>query len=67
MNTKEWIYINNEDNSIRYALGTKGNNTLFCFGINPSTATPDKPDPTIRKVEFIAKYNGYDSFIMFFI
>lgn len=62
--TKEWIYINNKDNSIRYVLGTRGENTLFCFGINPSTATPDKLDPTIKKVENIAKHNGYDSFIM---
>lgn len=61
----EWIYINNQDNSIRYVLGTKGQKTLFCFGINPSTATPDKPDPTIRKVENIAKNNNYDSFVMF--
>ena len=61
----EWIYVNNQDDSVRYALGTKGEKTLFCFGINPSTATPDNPDPTIKKVESIAKYNGYDSFIMF--
>lgn len=64
MKKKEWIYINNQDNSIRYLLGTKGKNTLFCIGINPSTATPDTPDPTIRKVASIAEHNGYDSFIM---
>lgn len=61
----KWIYINNQDNSIRYVLGTKGRKTLFCIGINPSTATPDKLDPTLKKVESIAKNNGYDSFIMF--
>ena len=60
-----WIYVNNHDNSIRYVLGTKGKKTLFCFGINPSTAVPDKLDPTLKKVESIAKHNGYDSFIMF--
>lgn len=60
-----WIYINNQDNSIRYVLGTKGRKTLFCFGINPSTATPEKSDPTLKKVESIAENNGYDSFIMF--
>ena len=64
-NASEWIYYNNDDNTVRYALGTKGEKTLFCFGINPSVATPEKPDPTIRKVESIAKHNGYDSFIMF--
>ncbi len=61
----EWIYTSNEDNSIRYVLGTKGQKTLFCFGINPSTATPDALDPTLKKVESIAKHNGYDSWIMF--
>ncbi len=61
----EWVYVNNQDNSIRYVLGTKGKKTLFCFGINPSTATPDKLDPTLKKVECIATHNGYDSFIMF--
>ena len=32
--TTEWIYINNEDNSIRYVLGTKGQKTMAiinCF------------------------------------
>ncbi len=59
-----WIYIHNADNTVRYVLGTKGEKPLFCFGINPSTATPEKADATIRKVESIAKHNGYDSFIM---
>ena len=61
---KEWIYINDQNNSIRYVLGTKGQKTLFCFGINPSTATPEKDDPTINKVKSIAEFNGYDSFLM---
>ena len=62
---KEWIYIKEKDNKVRYILGTKGNHTLCCIGINPSTAEPNKPDPTIRSVERITKRNGYDSFIMF--
>ena len=62
---KEWIYVNNQDNSIRYVLGTKGKKILFCFGINPSVATPEKLDPTLPQVSSIAEYNGYDSFIMF--
>lgn len=61
---KEWVYINSDDNSIRYALGVKGNNTLVCFGINPSTAEPNKMDNTIRKVDKIASKNGFDSWIM---
>ncbi len=62
---QEWLYVNNHDNSIRYVLGTKGKKTLFCIGINPSVATPEKLDPTLQKVSCIAKYNGYDSFVMF--
>ena len=61
----KWIYVNNQDNTVRYVLGTKGQKPIFCFGINPSTASPDKLDPTMKKVEGIAKRNGYDSFIMF--
>ena len=39
-----WIYIHNADNTVRYVLGTKGEKPLFCLGINPSTATPEKAD-----------------------
>ena len=61
----EWIYKNNADNSIRYVLGKKGNKTLVCFGINPSTAEPNNLDPTLIKVDKIANHNGYDGWIMF--
>lgn len=60
----EWIYIKNSDNTSRYVLGTIGDNPLFCFGINPSTAEPNNLDNTVKSVERIAKHNGYDSFIM---
>jgi hypothetical protein len=59
------IYLNSHDNKYRYALGTKGNNTLYCFGINPSTATPEKYDPTIIRVSRTADKFGFDSFVMF--
>jgi hypothetical protein len=62
---QEWIYINNEDNTSRYVLGTKGDKPVFCFGINPSTAEPDNLDPTLRSVSAISSSNGYDSWIMF--
>ncbi len=62
---EEWIYVTEEENTVRYVLGTKGKNTLCCLGINPSTAEPNKPDATIRSVRRIAENNGYDSFIMF--
>ena len=37
----------------------------MCIGINPSTAKPDDLDNTLKSVERIARFNGYDSFIMF--
>ena len=62
-----WVYKTNEDNSARYVLGEvtreKGR-TLLCFGINPSTATPEKLDNTIRKVVKISRNNGYSNWLM---
>jgi len=58
------IYLKSQDNKYRYALGTKGRKTLYCIGINPSTATPEKYDQTIRKVKGIALKQGFDSFVM---
>lgn len=65
MEEKKWIYIRENDNSVRYVLGYIKEKPLFCMGINPSTATPEKLDNTLRKVEQIALNNGYDSFVMF--
>jgi len=58
------IYLKSQDNRYRYALGIKGEKTLYCFGINPSTATPEKYDPTITRVSRTAKRLGFDSFVM---
>ena len=58
------IYSASPDDKYRYSLGTKGKNTLYCFGINPSTATPEKYDPTIKKVANNARQKGFDSFVM---
>ena len=60
----KWIYINDDAKQIRYVLGTKGKRTLICFGINPSTAKPDNLDNTLKSVERLSLYNGYDSWIM---
>lgn len=60
----EWIYINDDNNRNRFVLGKKCSSPLLCIGVNPSTATPDKPDPTIRSVERISAYNGYNGWIM---
>jgi len=58
------IYSKSPDNKYRYALGTKGKKTLYCFGINPSTATPEKYDPTVTRVKKVALKNGFDSVVM---
>ena len=63
--TEKWIYVPNKYEEYRYILGTRGNNTLICIGINPSTAVPGALDNTLKSVERIAHSNGYDSFIMF--
>ena len=62
-----WIYDTNEDNSARFTLGeydTFFSKTLICFGINPSTATPENLDNTIRKIKTISQNNGYVNWIM---
>jgi len=58
------IYENSKYDDYRYALGTKGEKTLYCFGINPSTATNEKDDPTIRKVKSAAQKNGFKNVVM---
>lgn len=60
----EWIYDKKEDNSARYTLSPKSNTYLFCFGINPSTASPEKLDNTVRSVERIALRHNFDTFMM---
>ena len=60
-----WWYERSDDNSARFVLGQPGNMTLACFGVNPSTATPDKLDNTLRAVKRFAKTHGYDGWMMF--
>ena len=50
--------------SERFALEKKGENPLVVFGFNPSTATDEKPDNTMRSVVKIADSHGYDGFVM---
>ena len=45
-------------------MGTRGNRTLVCCGVNPSFASPEDLDPTMRNVEAFAEKNGYDSYVM---
>lgn len=63
----QWIYEKNEDNSARFVLGQILNpdgKTLLCFGINPSTASPECLDNTICKVVKIGKHNEHENWIM---
>lgn len=61
----KWLYVPNYYSEYRYILGTRGEKPLICVGINPSTAAPDDLDNTLKSVERVARYNGYDSFLMF--
>ena len=61
----KWIYVPNYYSEYRYILGTRGEKPLICVGINPSTAVPDDLDNTLKSVERVARFNGYDSFLMF--
>lgn len=53
-----------EGDTVRYALIKEGKSMLYVFGVNPSTATDKKSDPTMRKVVNFAKYNGFNGFAM---
>ena len=61
----QWLYVPNTYTEYRYILGTRGKKPLICVGINPSTAAPGALDNTLKSVERVARFNGYDSFIMF--
>ena len=59
-----WLYEYNEGNSARYILGKEGKKTLVCIGVNPSTATPERLDNTLKSVGRISCNNEYDSWTM---
>ena len=62
---ERWLYVPDFYTEYRYILGTRGENPLICIGVNPSTAEPGNLDNTLKSVERIAAFNGFDSFIMF--
>jgi hypothetical protein len=61
---KNYIYDYSENE--RYSLGIKGEKPLICIGINPSSASPNNYDNTMKKLVRIVKNNkkDYDSWIM---
>ena len=52
-----WLFVPNQYDEYRYILGTRGENPLICYGINPSTAAPDALDNTLKSAERIALHN----------
>lgn len=62
-NTPEgWLYIG--DDKVRYALGEPGSYNLVVVGLNPSTATPEKLDPTIKTIRKIVEKENLNGWIM---
>lgn len=56
------VYLGN--NTERYVLGEVGTKNLLIFGVNPSSATLEKDDPTMENVKKIIFKNGYNGYIM---
>ena len=59
-----WLYVPPFYSDYRYVLGTAGKKPVICVGLNPSTAAPGALDNTLKSVQRVADYNGYDSFLM---
>ncbi|MDL2300530.1 DUF1643 domain-containing protein [Clostridiaceae bacterium OttesenSCG-928-D20] len=62
---EKWLLSPEGYQQYRYILGTRCQSPLICIGINPSTAEPNRLDPTLQSVSRIAKSAGFDGFIMF--
>lgn len=58
------IYSNTHDDAWRFTLGKPGKRKLLVIGLNPSTATREKSDVTVAKVETVCRQNGFDGFVM---
>jgi len=58
------IYSNARKDTWRFTLGKSGSRKLLTVGLNPSTATKEKSDTTVAKVEGVAQRNGFDGFVM---
>ena len=58
------IYHCDQNDQWRYTLGRSGARPLLVIGLNPSTATQEKLDPTVTRVEKVAQQCGFDGFVM---
>ena len=58
------IYSNDRDDAWRYTLGKAGRRPLLTLGLNPSTATQEKADQTVARVQKVAALHGFDGFVM---
>jgi len=58
------IYLSAGADRWRFTLGKSGRRKLLTIGLNPSTATRERSDPTASRVEQVAKRNGFDGFVM---
>ena len=62
-----WLYTNDINNTARFLLGEYNSivdKTLICVGINPSTATPNSLDSTLKKVKAISASHKYINWVM---
>lgn len=58
------IYSNARKDRLRFMLGRGGVRKLIAIGLNPSTATKERSDTTVAKVDCVAQRNGFDGFVM---
>lgn len=58
------LYITSTDNRARFALGNLGMKNFVVFGVNPSTATDQVFDQTIRRIEGYSHAHGFDGWLM---
>lgn len=58
------LYVTSPDNKARFALGELGARNLVVFGVNPSTATDQVFDQTIRRIEGYSRAHGFGGWLM---
>lgn len=58
------IYSNDHEDSWRFTLGRSGLRKVIVIGLNPSTATQERSDTTVAKVDGAATQHGFDGFVM---